>query len=211
MVYLCQIPPVSTHVAAPPASTPAHDNDLANVLAEAFRLFSRGVADRRSPFRTPTIAIVGPDGAPSARTMVLRGFDPAARRLMLHTDRRTGKLVDVAHTPRVSVHVYDPRAALQLRRSALAQVHVGDAVARAAWAAGAAASRVCYAISPAPGTEVPAPPPAASDTEAELANLAVLALTFDVLDWLWLHHAGHRRARFAWTAGRSLHAASVVP
>jgi hypothetical protein len=190
---------------------PAHANDLAEVLAEAFRLFSRGVADRRSPFRTPTIATAGPDGAPSARTMVLRGFDPAARRVMLHTDRRAGKLVNLAHTPRVSVHVYDARAALQVRLSALAQVHVDDAVARAAWGAGVPAGRACYAISPAPGTEVPAPPPAPSDTEAGFANFAVLALTFDVLDWLWLDHAGHRRARFAWAADRSLRAAWLVP
>jgi pyridoxamine 5'-phosphate oxidase len=158
---------------------PAHANDLAEVLAAAFRLFSRGVADRRSPFRTPTIATAGLDGAPSARTMVLRGFDPAARRVMLHTDRRAGKLVNLAHTPRVSVHVYDARAALQVRLSALAQVHVDDAVARAAWGAGVPAGRACYAISPAPGTEVPAPPPAPSDTEAGFANFAVLALTFD--------------------------------
>ena len=186
-------------------------NDLAEILAEAFRLFSRGVADRRSAFRTPTIATVGADGVPGARTMVLRGFEPAARRLMLHTDRRAGKLADIARAPRVAVHVYDPRAAVQVRLSALAQVHRDDAVARAAWAASAPASRAGYAIAPAPGTEVPAPPPAPAGSEAGYDNFAVLALTFDILDWLWLHHAGHRRARFAWPADGSPHAAWLVP
>jgi hypothetical protein len=186
-------------------------NDLADVLAEALRQFSRGVADRRSAFRTPTIATVAPDGAPSARTMVLRGFDPAARRLVLHTDRRAGKLVDLGHAPRVAVHVYDPRAAVQVRLSALAQVHVGDAAAHAAWAASAPASRAGYATEPAPGTELPAPPPAPADTDAGFGNFAVLALTFDVLEWLWLHRDGHRRARFAWPADGSPHAAWLVP
>jgi 3-hydroxyisobutyrate dehydrogenase len=113
--------------------------------------------------------------------------------------------------PRVSVHVYDTRAALQLHLSALAQVHVGNAVACAAWGANAAANRACYAISPAPGTEVPAPPPVPSDSRAGFGNFAVLALTVDVLEWLWLHHAGHHHARFAWPAGRSLQSALVVP
>jgi hypothetical protein len=91
---------------------PSHADDLTEVLAEAFRLLARCVADRRSAFRTPTIATVGRDGAPRIRTTVLRRFEPAARRLTRHTDRRAAKLTDIAHEPRVAVHVYDARAAL---------------------------------------------------------------------------------------------------
>ena len=128
-------PALLLDVATPLAPVPAHTNDVAEMLAEAFRPLWRGVAERRSPIRAPAIATVGPDGAPSVRTIVLRRFDPAARRLVLHTDRRAGKLANVAYTPRMSVQAYNPRAALQVRLSALAQVHMGDAMARAAWAA----------------------------------------------------------------------------
>lgn len=143
--------------------------------------------------------------------MVLRRFDQAARRLMLHTDQRASKITDIARMPRVALHVYDTRAALQVRLSARAELHAGDEVARAAWAAIAPASRSVYAISPAPGTEVSAPPPAPVSQEAGLSNFAVLALNFDMLEWLWLHHGGHRRARFTWAANGSLHAAWLVP
>jgi len=183
-------PSLLANVAATLDSIPVHASDLADVLAEAFRLYPRGIADRRLPFRTPTIANVGPDGAPSARTMVRRGLDPAARRFMSHTDRRP---------------------ALQVAESAPAQVHVGDSAAYAAWCAFVPASCAGYANSPAPGTELPAPPSAPTDTGTGFGNFASLALTFDVLGWPWLHHASHRRARFAWAADRSLHATGLVP
>jgi hypothetical protein len=190
---------------------PSHAYDLDEVLAEAFRLFSRGVADRRSAFRTPTIATVGPDGAPRVRTMVLRRFEPAARRLTLHTDRRAAKLSEIDQQPRLAVHVYDARAAVQVRLSARAQVHIADDLARETWEAGAPSSHSCYAVSPAPGTAVAAPPPAATDRNTGFANFAVLTLTFDSLEWLWLYHAGHRRARFAWANDGSPSAAWLVP
>ncbi len=198
-------------VTSPPRPNLVHDDNLDDVLAEAFRLFARGVADRRSAFRTPSIATIGPDNTPHIRTMVLRQFDPTTRRLLLHTDRRAGKLADLANVPRAAVHVYDARAALQVRLSAHVRVHTDDPVAQAAWAHGAAASHVCYAINPPPGTAVQAPPPAATDQDAGFANFAVLALTFNTLEWLWLYHGGHRRARFVWTAEAPPQATWLVP
>ncbi len=130
---------------------------------------------------------------------------------MLHTDLRSGKLTDIAHTPRVAVHVYDARAKLQIRLSAKAQMHAGDAVARAAWLASAPSSRANYAISPAPGSEVIEPPQAPVPDEAGYTNFAVIAVTFDTLEWLYLHHSGHRRARFSWADGNALHSTWLVP
>jgi len=190
---------------------PSHADDLDEVLAESFRLLARGVADRRSAFRTPTIATVGPDGAPRIRTMVLRRFEPAARRLTLHTDRRAAKLIDIAHQPSVAVHVYDARVPLQVRISARAQMNAGDAVAREAWAAGAPSSHFGYAITPAPGTEIAAPPLATIGDGTGFGNFALLTLTFHMLEWLWLYHGGHRRARFAWADDGSHSSAWLVP
>jgi pyridoxamine 5'-phosphate oxidase len=195
----------------PPGLLPAHAGDLDAVLAEAFRQFSRGVADRRSAFHTPTIVTVAADGAPRARTMVLRRFDPVRRQLTLYTDRRSGKLDDIARTPRAAVHVHDARAAVQVRLSAAARIHVDDAVARDAWTAGAPRSLACYAADPAPGTEVAAPPPAPDGEAGGYRNFAVLALTFDSLEWLWLFRGGHRRARFTWAADGARHATWLAP
>jgi pyridoxamine 5'-phosphate oxidase len=201
----------NTRAAGPPRPVPAHVDDLAEVLAETFRLVSRGVADRRSRFRTPTVATIGPNNAPGIRTMVLRAFDVTARCLTLHTERRAGKIYEIARTPRVAVHVWDGRTAVQIRLSALARVHAGDDTAHAAWAAVPVTARAIYAIDPAPGAEVPAPPPAPTDQGHAFANFAVLALTFDSLEWLWLDKSGHRRARFTWDADGAHHAAWLVP
>ena len=59
---------------------PAFADDLAASLQEAFRLLANAVPDRRSPLHTPTVATLDESGAPSLRTVVLRGFDADARR-----------------------------------------------------------------------------------------------------------------------------------
>jgi pyridoxamine 5'-phosphate oxidase len=71
------------------APIPSFYDDLDGTLAEAWRLISRGVADRRSPFHHPVVATIGGDGAPQARTVILRACDPAAQRLRFHTDARS--------------------------------------------------------------------------------------------------------------------------
>ncbi len=172
--------------------------DLPGTLAEAFRLLSRGVADRRHPFHTPTLATLAADGAPAARTVVLRGFDTTARQLRIHTDRRAAKVAELAAHPRASLHLYDAGAAVQLRLTCLASLHDAGPVADAAWAASRDFSRMCYAIDPAPGTPCTTPPPAPLDAEAGRANFCAVLLRIDALEWLHLAAGGHRRARFTW-------------
>lgn len=188
-----------------------HADDLNEVFAKAFRLFARGVVDRRLAFRTPTIATIGLDGEPRIRTMVLRRFESATRRFTLHTDRRATKLTEISRQPSFAVHVYDARAALQVRLSARAQIHAGDKVTRQASAAGAPSSHFGYAITPAPGTEISAPPPAAIGDESGFGNFALLTLSFHTLEWLWLYNGGHRRARFSWADYGSHRSAWQVP
>lgn len=184
---------------------------LDECLAEAFRRLARGVADRRAPFHTPTLATIGADGAPEARTLVLRGFEPGSRTLRLHTDARSGKVAELAREPRCALHFYDPGAKLQLRLAGRAAVHGDDAVAEAAWGASREFSRMCYAIAPAPGTPVAEPPPAPRDAEAGRGVFRVILLRFDRLEWLELAAEGHRRARFAWTRDGAPDAAWLVP
>jgi hypothetical protein len=172
---------------------------LASCLERAFALLAEGVTNRRSPFHTPTLATIGLDGAPRARTLVLRGFDPAARTLRLHTDARSAKVAELAAEPRCALHGYDAAGGLQLRLTGRATVH-DDAVAEAAWQASRPSSRACYAIAPGPGTPVAEPPPAPRDPEAGRRHFRAILLRFERLEWLDLAASGHRRARFAWPA-----------
>lgn len=184
---------------------PAHADDLAAALAEALRLLARGVADRRHPFHTPTLATVGADGAPRARTLVLRGCDAGARTLRLHTDRRAGKWAELLAEPRCALHLYDAGAGLQLRLAGRASLHAGDdPAAEEAWAASRPFSRACYAVAPAPGTPVAAPPPAPRDGGATgRENFGAIRFRWREIEWLWLAAEGHRRARFAWPEGEA--------
>jgi|LNFM01.1.fsa_nt_gb hypothetical protein len=189
----------------PPPETPQ------DALADAFRLLARGVADRRSAFHTPTLATRGLDGAPSLRTVVLRGFDPGTRVVRIHTDRRSPKVAEISADPRAAIHAYDAGAQVQLRLSGRASLHLDDATAEDAWTASREMSRVTYATADAPGTPVAAPPAAPDDPLAGRVHFAAIVLRVDALDWLLLAAAGHRRARFGWDDAGALSAGWVAP
>ncbi len=175
---------------------------LQDVCTDAFRQMSHGVTDRHSPFRTPTLATMGTDQRPGLRTVVLRSFDPATRRLVIHSDRRAAKLADIAANPRVALHVWDDSSQVQVRVDGAAMLQPED-VARSEWDQLHAGSRDTYRIRPTPGTALADPAVADTDRlseDAAFANFAVIAVHVDRMEWLHLARDGHRRAAFTWTA-----------
>ncbi|MCA3380140.1 MAG: pyridoxamine 5'-phosphate oxidase family protein, partial [Roseomonas sp.] len=155
---------------------PAFAGDITASLHEAFRLLADAVPNRRSPFHTPTLASLDDAGAPSLRTVVLRGFDAGSRRLRFHTDRRSDKARGMARDPRVMMHFYDAALHIQLRVVGQAALHLDDAVADAAWAASRSSSRMCYAAPDASGAIVPAPPAAPQDAEIGRPHFAAVVI-----------------------------------
>jgi pyridoxamine 5'-phosphate oxidase len=111
----------------------------------------------------------------------------------------------------VALHVYAPAAAIQLRLEATAAIHIEDEVTNKAWARTPPMSRVVYAMNPPPGTPVSEPPPNPESIDHTATNFAVLRLTFDRLEWLWLSHEGHRRAAFTWDNAANPHATWLAP
>ena len=179
--------------------TPPFYDDLEAARAEAFRRLADGVADRRSTFHTPALATIGLDGAPEVRVVVLRGFEPAALRLRVHTDARSAKPEHLRRDPRAGLLFYDPPAKIQLRVNGPMTVHQSDSVAADAWAATRDFSRRCYLGTLAPGQAVDRPTDGLDRTVADgFARFTVLRLTMRSLDWLFLSARGHRRARFTW-------------
>ena len=183
---------------------------LEEARAAAFAALALGVADRRHPFHTPTLATIGPDGGARARTLVLRAFDAESRTVRLHADARSGKVAELLAEPRCALHGYDPAAGTQLRLEGRAAVHGADEVAVAAWAGSREMSRMCYAVEPGPGTPVETPPVAPRDAAAGEVNFRVILLRFVLLEWLDLDARGHRRARFDWR-GDGMRATWLVP
>lgn len=180
---------------------PAFYNDLAETRAQAWALLARGVADRRSPFHAPTVASLGLDGRPRARVVIMRACDVAAGTLRFNTDRRTEKFAELSRDPRISLTGYDAGSKIQIRVEGLAVLHTDDGVADAAWEASRQFSRICYGTAPAPGTLLGeggdfSLPVADADIAAGRANFSTVVIKAETLEWLYLAHAGHRRARF---------------
>ncbi|MEH3144862.1 MAG: pyridoxamine 5'-phosphate oxidase family protein [Methylobacterium frigidaeris] len=185
---------------------PPFYDDLDAIRAEAWRLLAEGAAHRRGAFHTPALATIGEDGGPRLRTVVLRAVDPAACRLRFHADRRSDKVGEIARDPRVALHIYDAGAKIQLRIEGSADLHHDDELSRAAWDASRSQSRACYGIAPGPGTPLAAGDgyamPAGDPGEPGREHFTAVTVAVTLFDFLYLAHAGHRRARFGFDGGR---------
>lgn len=148
--------------------------------------------DRRAGWRTPMLATIGETGAPTLRTVVLRGVAPADRTLRIHTDRRSGKVRQIGPSPRVELGFWDPTAGEQLRVGGHARLIAEDAELATAWSALTPPGRGLY-----------------GDNRA---MLAIIAVVWDRWDWLWLDAPeGHRRARVDWNRDGTWTAAWIAP
>lgn len=205
-----------TTLAPPP---PPEVETLASMLDLAWTLLARGVVDRHSVFHTPTVATLGLDGRPRARTVVLRACDRKAWRLRFHTDTRSPKAAEVAAAPGVALHVYDPVLRRQVRLEGEARLLTDGPTVDRAWAFSRAASRVCYRQLPAPGVPLDeasdlAFAPGDADGAPPVAgreHFAVVEIDVGLVDHLHLHHAGHRRAVWRRDADGTVSGGWVAP
>ncbi len=180
---------------------PAFYDDLDATFAALWRLLAEGAAQGRGGFHLPTLATIGPDGAPRLRTVVLRAADPESGTLRFHCDRRSDKAAEIGANPAAALAAYDAAAKVQIRVEGRAALHTDDAVAEAAWDGSRAMSRVCYGAEPGPGTALPAGGAYALPDETSAAatgrpNFAAVLVRAERLDFLYLDRRGHRRA--AW-------------
>ncbi len=185
--------------------------DLTRALDLAFQALARGVTDRSSPFHTPALASIACDGAPALRTVILRGFDPALRRLRIHTDSRSPKVAELRADPRAALHGHDPVARMQIRLAGRVSLHDDDALADEAWITSRESSRMTYSAAHAPGVPLPVPSAAPDDPGAGRPRFVALVMTIATLDWLLLDPAGHRRARFTWDETDTMSATWIAP
>ena len=173
-------------------------DDLSASCAYGWSMLERGVKDRKSAFHTPSIATITAQGAPSVRTVVLRGCDTAAKTLRFHTDTRSGKIAELTQNPQAAMHFYDAGAKIQLRLSAKLETATGAAY-DAAWAATRPMSRECYQVTQSPGSLIDDPYQVAFDAAAtqdgEDYFVPVVAHILR-MEWLYLAARGHRRALF---------------
>lgn len=167
-------------------------SDLPALYSQVWQRLVRGVGDRHSPSRHPTLATVTPEGRPRARTVVLRRADRLSGTLDIHTDLRSAKVAELQATPFASLHVWDGSAHLQIRAEADVTIASGADVAEI-WVRVPETSRSSYGGTPVPGS--PIDDGLAYTRLAEPARFAVLQLRITAIDVLHLGRE-HRRARF---------------
>lgn len=175
--------------------------DLDQVRNDCAQRLARASRDRKSPLHTPVVVTADVD----ARVMVLRAFDAAAWTLRLHTDARAPKAAAIAVDPRVAVVFYDKAAKIQIRALGTGRIETDGPLADAAWAQSTNFARRCYLgdgpgiISAAPTSGLPSAFEGVEPNDDQLLpareNFAVLLITILELDWLYLAHTGHMRAK----------------
>lgn len=101
------------------------EQTLTGLLDTVWQHILRGTADRHHPARHPTLATIGPDG-PEARTLVLRAASRSDGALDLFTDAASPKAAQIIADPRVALHIWLPKAQLQIRARAIATLAPGD-------------------------------------------------------------------------------------
>ncbi len=179
---------------------------LTDTLDTAWACMKAGAAPGKSRFSMVQLATIGSDGAPRARTVVIRSVDTTTRELAFHTDRRSPKIKELTADPRVNIIGYDMEAGQQVRIEGTARMHIGDSEALAAWGDSRADSRVCYQADHAPGVALDDPrlgdvkvvADPTGDQKIGFQHFCRVVIQVTKIDWLNLATQGHRRAIHVW-------------
>jgi hypothetical protein len=195
---------------------------LEGVLADAWEQLDIGVRSGRHGFHLPTLCTLDGYGIPQSRIVVFRSLDIEKRRLICHTDVRARKVTEVQRKLHATWCFYDKPLKMQVRAVTSAAVHTDDDLADRQWDASNNSSKRCYLAPAMPGTPTDHPSPNLPEdvrdhvpTDDRLfparKHFAVIAAAISSLDVLYLHHAGHQRARFVWKSGRPLMSTWLEP
>ncbi len=195
--------------------TPDYYDDIDMTLDESWRLMETGAEGGHPGFQIMQLATVGLNGAPTVRSVVLRHADRAGRTVRFHTEKSTAKVPELNANPAVALHFYCASENVQLRLAGEAVIEHQGPIADAAWNATKPTSRASYASVPVQGQAIEAGGAfnAVYDPECpDNGRSAFCAVTVTVsrLEWLYLHAAGQRRARFVWT-GQAWQGQWLVP
>ena len=170
-----------------------------------------GAVKSRTPFHTPSIATLH-QGEVSLRTVVLRKTLPTERELRFHTDVRSPKWQELSQNPSISALFYDAIDRIQLRVKGNAVLHHKNEITTEAWQKTSLSSRKCYLtlFSPSSFTEestsgltddIEHENFTLAESESGYFNFGIVSIQVQSIDWLWLNHAGHRRAYFDYEKG----------
>lgn len=155
----------------------------------------RATRDRAHAWRTAVLATVDEEGAPQARTVVLRGANKVQSELRVFTDGRSPKVTELQARPQAVLVFWSPALHWQLRVKMDTQVMDRGPEVDAAWERVRHSSAAGDYLGPA----APGEPVGSSAGPAESVqehHLLLLVGQVRAIDWLELADDGrHQRCR----------------
>lgn len=184
---------------------------LSDLEKDIWNRLVNGAVKSRDPFHTPSVATHSGIDI-SLRTMVLRRAVPETKELRFHTDTRSNKWHELIVNPSISALFYDAADRIQIRVKGRAVLQFKNDITAAAWQKTSLSSRRCYLTNFDPSSFTDHPTSGLPEhieqekftlVESEIGyqNFAIVSIHVQNIDWLWLHHAGHRRAYFDYGTG----------
>ena len=165
---------------------------LALIHQACWQALAAATTQRGHGFRLMGLATVAGDAA-DLRTVVLREVLTDQRTLLFFTDARSPKVAQIQAHPGATLMVWCARLGWQLRLRVQLAVETSGLALSSRWAR--------LSLTPAAQDYMaPLPPGSPLDRvlpeRASRAEFAVVSAQVQAIDWLELHSAGHRRARF---------------
>ena len=184
---------------------------LADLEKDIWNRLVNGAVKSRDPFHTPSVATHGGNDI-SLRTVVLRKAVPETKELRFHTDTRSNKWQELIVNPFISALFYDAADRIQIRVKGRAILQFNNDITAAAWQKTSLSSRRCYLTNFDPSSFTDHPTSGLpenieqekftiEESEIGFKNFGIVSIQVQNIDWLWLHHAGHRRAYFDYVSG----------
>ncbi|MEI6430724.1 MAG: pyridoxamine 5'-phosphate oxidase family protein [bacterium] len=173
-----------------------------------------GVATRKSPFHTFTLATVNEEGEPDARTVILRGADETERVIACQGDIRSPKFRQTRLHSTVVAVLYSVPDKRQIRLRGSAEIRHEDTHTEARWSRMYPMSREVYRTPFAPGELLSGDSSQISDPvplEQAYHHFATIQIKITEIDTLFLSADGHRRTRFDCSTGHPITAHRIAP
>jgi len=184
---------------------------LRDLEIDTWNRLVNGAVKSRDPLHTPCVATHSGNDI-SLRTVVLRKAIPDTKELRFHTDIRSKKWQELTLNPSISALFYDAADRIQIRVKGRAELQLNNDITAAAWQKTSLSSRRCYLTNFDPSSFTDHPTSGLPDhieqenftlEESEIGfnHFGIVSIQVQNIDWLWLHHAGHRRAYFDYVSG----------
>ena len=182
--------------------------ELRDIERICWQMLHDAANNRKNAMHQAVIA-TAVDGVAHMRTVVLRRVDAGSKKIYLHTDLRSKKMVDLEKTEHLSWLVYDQSQRTQIRLSGKVIIHHMDDLCKEHWGKTGHHSRRYYMLDRTVDelTESSTGLTEAltdfaytlEESEAGFPHFVVVETVIDWMDWYYTHSKGNRGARFTYS------------